>query len=143
VAGGAGPAARLVEQLFAVLAEEGGEGVLGLLHEDFVMRVGPDVSAEPDVYVGEEGARRYLDGFAGALDNVSFELLGLEEHGDTVLVAIVMSARGGHTGIEVSQRGAGVVRVRDGRVLSIDSQRDLEAARRALAGESAAPPGSA
>ncbi len=133
----------VVRRLFAGLAADGLDSVLPLVHEDCVLVVPPEVSAEPDIYRGHDGARRYFAGFGDVLADVSFEATGLEEHGDAVVALTRMRARGGQTEIEVEQLGAVLIRLREGRVTMIDVHTDAEAARLALHTRTAAPPGSA
>jgi ketosteroid isomerase-like protein len=121
--------AAVVRQLFERINSGYVESVVELLAPDSLFVVPPDASAEPDTYEGHEGARRYLGGFDGVLDEVRFEPLELEQiAADTVLVDARLSARGTTTGIPVAQETFVVFIVRDGLVTFITSYADRESA---------------
>ena len=101
------------------------------MSEDLVVVVPPSMSAEPDTYQGHEGVRRYFAGFDGQLDDVRFEPLELIDEGERVIAALRLTGRGTTSGIEVEQRAASVLELRDGKVVRIESHPDVEAARRA------------
>ena len=123
-----------VRQLFERFDPSGLERALELVSEDFVAEVPGSMSAEPDVYEGHEGARRYFAGFDGLIEDVNFEPIEFVEHGDAVIVWLRLTGRGAASGIEVEQHAAVVVRVRDGRVTAMHPHPDMEAAREALRG---------
>ena len=54
----------------------------------------PELSAEPDVYKGHAGMRRYWESFHDALDEVRFDAEGQWEADDAVVVAMRVSAKG-------------------------------------------------
>ena len=62
-----------VRQLFERVSPERLEAALELVSEDFVAEIPGSMSAEPDVYEGHDGARRYFAGFAGLIEDVRFE----------------------------------------------------------------------
>jgi ketosteroid isomerase-like protein len=93
------------------------DGILALTHPDFEVEVPPELSAEPDVYIGHAGMRRYWESFHDALDEVRFELEGYWEADDAVVVAMRVSAKGRRTAIAIEQRNAGVWRTSDGKAL--------------------------
>jgi ketosteroid isomerase-like protein len=93
------------------------DGILALTHPDFEVEVPPELSAEPDVYIGHAGMRRYWESFHDALDEVRFELEGYWEADDAVVVAMRVSAKGRRTAIPIEQRNAGVWRTSDGKAL--------------------------
>jgi ketosteroid isomerase-like protein len=90
------------------------ERVLAIAHQDFVAEIPPEVSAEPDVYRGHDGIRRYVASFQDAMEDIHFEAERLWDAGESVVVELVLTARGRQTGIPVEQRSAGVWTVRDG-----------------------------
>src|SRR5215210_3511401 len=90
-----------VRRVFERFDRDGLETALELIADDFVVEVPGSLSAEPDLYVGHEGARRYFAGFDGLLEEVRFEALDLVEHGDAVIVWLRLSGRGAASGIEV------------------------------------------
>jgi ketosteroid isomerase-like protein len=108
------------------------EAVLELLSEDFVAEVPPSLSAEPDVYEGHDGARRYLQGFDGMLEDVRFEVLELHQEGEQVISELELTGRGVTSGIEVAQRVAVINWVEAGKVTRMQPFPDLAAARDAL-----------
>jgi ketosteroid isomerase-like protein len=108
------------------------EAALELLADDFVAVVPPSMSAEPDVYEGHEGARRYMAGFEGLMEDVHYELRDLTVEGDAVLGSLRLVGRGVSSGLEVAQSGAIVFWVVDGKVKRIEPHPDMEAARGAL-----------
>jgi ketosteroid isomerase-like protein len=110
-----------VVRSFFERANMGGiDGVLELLAPDAVLVVPPEGSAEPDTYRGHDGARRYFGGFEGALEELRFEVLEVEQMSDdTVLAETRFRGRGTTTGIEVEQVTFAAITVRDGLVASI------------------------
>jgi ketosteroid isomerase-like protein len=123
-----------VRRLYERVNEGGIEAAIGLIAEDFVAEVPPSMSAEPDVYRGHEGVRRYFAGFEGLMEDVRFEPLEFVEEGDAVIVCLRFSGRGVTSGIDVGQFATVIQRVRDGKVTSMEAHPDLDAARAALAG---------
>jgi ketosteroid isomerase-like protein len=105
---------------------------LELLADDFVGEVPPSLSAEPDTYVGHEGALRYMRGFEGMLEDVRFEPLEMLEHGERVIAVVRLVGRGVTSRIEVDQHFAIVHEVEDGKVRRMDPFPDVESAREAL-----------
>jgi uncharacterized protein len=95
------------------------ERVIAITHPDFLAEVPPEVSAEPDSYRGHSGIRRYMASFEGAMEDIHFAAAGFWDAGESVVVELVLTARGRQTAIPVEQRSAGVWTVRDGRVHSI------------------------
>ena len=102
------------------------------LLERFVAEVPPSLSAEPDVYEGHAGVRRYMDAFEGYLDEVRFVPLEFHEEGEQVIVDLLLKGRGTVSGIEVEQRSAVVHWIEDGKVTRMEPFPDLDAAREAL-----------
>jgi ketosteroid isomerase-like protein len=122
----------LVRELFERFNGNDREALFELFAEDFVADVPASLSAEPDVYEGHDGLRRYLAGFEGLLEEVRFEPLELHEEGEQVIADAVLKGRGAASGIEVEQRSAMVVWIEDGRVRRMEAFIDVEAAREAL-----------
>jgi ketosteroid isomerase-like protein len=81
----------VVRELFDRFGGDGLESALELISEDFVVEVPGSLSAEPDVYEGHAGARRYFAGFDGLMENVRFEAIDLVEEGDAVIVWLRLS----------------------------------------------------
>lgn len=93
--------------------------ILELTHSDFVAEVPPEVSAEPDTYRGHSGIRRYVASFQHSMEDIRFEGERLWDAGESVVVELLLTARGRQTAITVEQRTAGVWTVRDGRIYRI------------------------
>jgi ketosteroid isomerase-like protein len=113
--------------------ESGGlESALELISEDARFEVPGDMSAEPDVYEGHDGARRYFAGFEGMLEDLGFEPLEVQESDDALIVLMRFSGRGVTSGIEVEQYAAIVVWFDEGKVARMRPHPDMEAARATL-----------
>jgi ketosteroid isomerase-like protein len=95
------------------------ERVLAAVHPEFEAVVPPELSAEPDTYRGYDGARRYFETFDEAMEAVRFEPERIWEAGETLVVAMRMTARGKQTGIPVEQRFVQLWILRDGRALFV------------------------
>jgi len=91
------------------------ERILEFIHPDFVTEVPPQFSTEPDTYVGHEGVRRYFESFLEAMDEIRFHVEQMWDAGDSVVLALRVTARGRQTAIPVEQRMAQVWHVRDGK----------------------------
>jgi len=124
--------AAVVRDMFERFGGSGLESALELISEDASFEVPGEMSAEPDVYEGHDGARRYFAGFEGLIEDVRFEPLEIEEAGDGLIVWIRLSVRGAASGIDVEQHAAIVVRVEDGKVSGLRPYPDMDAARDAL-----------
>lgn len=107
------------------------EQVLAVVQPDFEAHIAPELSAEPDTYRGSSGLQRYFDSFQEAFEEIRFEVEGLTDAGDSVVVGLRMSAVGKATKIPVEQRNAGVWTILDGKLSRIDTYASLEEARRA------------
>ena len=91
------------------------ERIFGLLHPDFEVEVPPALSAEPDTYRGHDGARRYFESFWDTMDEIRFRPERFWDAGESVVVAMRVTAKGRHTAIPVEQRFAQVWTFRDGK----------------------------
>jgi ketosteroid isomerase-like protein len=126
------PQVDLVLEMFRRFSNGGLESALELISEDASFEVPGDMSAEPDVYEGHDGARRYFAGFEGMLDDVRFEPVEVERNGDVITAGMRFSGRGTTSGIEVEQFAAVNIWVADGKVLRMRPYLDMESARQAL-----------
>src|SRR5438552_611516 len=86
----------------------GVEAVFELIDPDFEAETAPELFAEPDVYRGYEGIRRYFLSFEDVMEEIRFELEEVIDVGDQVVVAFRLSAVGKGIGIRVEQRAFGV-----------------------------------
>ena len=128
----AGSNVDLVRELLERFNRHDHDALFELISEDFVAEVPPSLSAEPDVYEGHAGVRRYLEAFDGLMDDVRFVPLELHEEGDHVIADLLLKGRGAVSGIEVEQRSAVVHWIEDGKVTRMAPFPDLDAAREAL-----------
>ncbi len=124
---------QLVRHLLVALETGSIEAVIELISDDFMLVVPPSMSAEPDTYVGPEGARRYMDAFDGVVDDVRFTADELYAEDDCVVALMRITGRGAASGLPVTMQAATIIRVRDGQVTGIESHPDLRTAREALA----------
>jgi uncharacterized protein len=93
--------------------------VLALTHPDFEGEVPPELSAEPDTYRGHEGIRRYFQSFEDAMDDIRFHPERFWDAGDSVAVAVRLTAKGRQTAIPVEQQFAQLWTIRDGKALRV------------------------
>jgi ketosteroid isomerase-like protein len=126
------PKVELVRELLERFNRGDRDAIFELLSEDFVSEIPPSLSAEPDVYEGHDGVRRYLDAFDGLMEDVRFEAFEFHVVGEQVVVDLVMKGRGVASGIAVEQRSAVVHWIADGKVTKMNPYPDVEAARAAL-----------
>jgi ketosteroid isomerase-like protein len=126
---------EVVQQLFDSYAEGGIDAAMGLLHEDLLIEIPPEMSAEPDDYHGHEGARRYFAGFDGMIEELRYEALELIPVGERVLAHVRLSGRGVSSGLDVALEPYVMHELAEGKIVRIRPYPDLEAARQAIAGE--------
>jgi ketosteroid isomerase-like protein len=124
---------EVVQRLFDRFAEGGVDAVLEGAAENVVIEIPPDLSAEPDVYLGHEGVRRYFAGFDGMLADVRYEALELTPVGEFVLAHIRLSGRGVSSGLDVAIEVYVLHELVHGRIVRIRPSADPEAAREAAA----------
>ncbi len=123
---------EVVRRLFEEYASGGIEAALEVMDEDIEIVIPPEVSAEPDTYLGHEGARRYFAGFEGMLEDVRYEAFELIPEGDHVLARARLAGRGASSGLEVELQTGVVHTVEGGKVTRIVPYQDLELARESL-----------
>jgi hypothetical protein len=93
------------------------EAVVPHIHPQFEMRTPPGLAAEPDLYRGPDGVRRWFESFYEVMDEVRVEASELEQVGeDTVVANLQISARGRATGLELQQQAVAMARVVDAKV---------------------------
>lgn len=105
--------------LEALAAGEGGvDSMLEFVHPDFEMVTPPDLAAEPGVYRGHEGVRRWFDSFSEAMDQVRVLATDLTEveGSDDVVAMMRLEVRGRTTGLEVAQEVVGLCTVSDSKM---------------------------
>jgi ketosteroid isomerase-like protein len=126
------PNVEVVRELYQRVNGDAPGSIYELLSEDIRAEVPPSLSAEPDVYEGHAGVRRYMDGFEGHIDDVRFEVLEVILEGEWVIVDMLVKGRGAASGIPVQQPSAVVHTIVDGKVARMDVHPDVEAARASL-----------
>jgi ketosteroid isomerase-like protein len=110
---------EIVRRLFESFNSEDIERIVEFMHPDLEVEIAAAVSAEPDTYRGPDGIRRYFDSFQEVMDEIRFEPERLWESGESVVVDLLLTARGRQTSIPVEQRTTGIWTIRDGRVVAV------------------------
>jgi ketosteroid isomerase-like protein len=126
------PNVEVVRRLFELYASGGIDAVLEVMDEEIVIVIPPDMSAEPDTYLGHEGVRRYFAGFEGMLEDIRYEAFELIPEGEHVLAISRLAGRGVSSGLEVSLDTVAAHTVVDGKITRIVPHTDLESARESL-----------
>lgn len=112
---------ELLRTNFAALAEEGYEALLPLVHPEFEMETLPGIAAEPQVYRGPEGMRRWWESFYEVMDAVSVEPTAYHDAGPgRVVLEARLRARGQSSGLEVTQNTFLLCHLRDGLLTRIE-----------------------
>ena len=123
---------EVVQQLFDRYAQGGIEAAIHLIHEAVVIEIPPDMSAEPDTYLGHAGVRRYFAGFDGMLEDVRYEPVELVIAGEQVLAHAHLSGRGVSSGLDVGLDAYVVHDFADGRIVRLRPFPDRDSAEAAL-----------
>jgi ketosteroid isomerase-like protein len=110
---------ELVRHVFEVFNREDIDEIASLVDPELEVQVPSEVSAEPDTYRGEEGIRRYFRSFQDVMDEIRFEPERLHDAGGSVVVALLLTAKGRQTAIPVEQRTGSVWTFRNGKVLRV------------------------
>jgi ketosteroid isomerase-like protein len=104
------------------------ERILAFTHPAFETEVSPELSAEPDVYRGHDGIRRYFESFQDAMDEIRFEPERIWDVADSVVAIVRLTAKGRLSEIAVEQRIAQVWTIRDGKALGVRTYPSLSQA---------------
>ena len=112
---------EIVRQVFEAFNSEDIDRIVAFTHPDFLAEVTAEISTEPDTYRGHEGIRRYFRSFQDPMYEIRFYAEQFWDAGDSVVVALRLTAKGRQTDIPVEQRSAGVWTIRDGRVLRVQA----------------------
>jgi ketosteroid isomerase-like protein len=110
---------EIVRQVFDAFNSEDIARILAFTHPELEAEIGPEISAEPDTYRGHDGMRRYFQTFEDAMDEIRFQPERFWDAGESVVVALRLTAKGRQTSIPVEQRSAGVWTIRDGKVAGV------------------------
>jgi ketosteroid isomerase-like protein len=123
---------EIVREVFKDFNSEDIGRIVAAVHPELEVVIPPEVSAEPDTYLGPEGIRRYFQSFQDVMDEIRFEPEGLWDAGDSVVVSLRVTAKGRQTAIPVEQRSAGVWSIRDGQIIRVRSYASLAEALQAV-----------
>jgi ketosteroid isomerase-like protein len=96
--------------------------------EDAVWEEDPQ-RADQRVWQGHDGILESFQVWMEQWDKYSFEVRGIEDHGDKVFVAAREEARGGASGVSVAAHNLIVLTLRDGKVARYQELHDENAAR--------------
>jgi len=112
---------ELARAAFDALAEGGVEAMLEFVHPEFEMETLPGIAAEPQVYRGHDGVRRWFDSFYEVMDEITIEPTSVTElEPDRALVEFRMRARGQASGLEVGQEARAIAILRDGLLVRLE-----------------------
>ena len=102
------------------LVAEGVDGMVRHVHADFEMTTPAEFAAEPNTYRGPDGVRRWFDEFYDVMDRVTLEATDMAPAGDDAVIAKMrILARGGTTGIELTQETHVVCDVAEGKIIGM------------------------
>lgn len=124
---------ELLQTNLATLAEEGYEALLPLVHPDFEMETLPGLAAEPQVYRGPDGVRRWWESFYEVMDEIRLEPVEFHDVAPgRVIVDSVLRAIGQTSGVEVTQHVFLLIHIRDELIYRIEFFFALDEARAAV-----------
>jgi ketosteroid isomerase-like protein len=113
--------ATVARRGFDALTEGGVEAMLEHVHPDFEMETLPGIAAEPQVYHGHDGVRRWFDSFYEVMDEVAVVPVEVTPMGpDRALILFELRARGSASGIEVDQHARAIATTRDDLMLRLE-----------------------
>jgi ketosteroid isomerase-like protein len=123
---------ELVRGAFGVVTIPGDpEAMIVASHPDFEMHL-VGVGGEPVYYAGASGIREFFRDVAESWESFRFKATDLRDLGDRVLVLGDVRGRGRVSGVEVDDRWAWIVELREGRAASLrgflDHREAVEAA---------------
>jgi ketosteroid isomerase-like protein len=110
---------EIVRQVFEAFNSEDIERMLAFAHPDLEIEVPAELSAEPDVYRGPDGMRRYFQSFQDVMEEIRFLPERFWDVDPSVVVAIRVTAKGRQTSIPVEQRSTGVWTISDSKVIHV------------------------
>jgi ketosteroid isomerase-like protein len=123
---------ELVRGAFGVVTIPGHpEAMIAASHPDFEMHL-VGVGGEPVYYAGASGIREFFRDVAESWESFRFKATDLRDLGDRVLVLGHVRGRGRASGVEVDDRWAWIIALREGRAASLrgflDQREALDAA---------------
>ena len=95
----------------------------------FIGEVPSDMSAEPDVYEGHDGLRRYFESFWDIVDGLTVEVEEFDQVGPWTLASAHARSFGRGSGLPVDGLIALSVQSRDGKLTRLRAHPDLDEAR--------------
>lgn len=95
----------------------------------FVGEVPADMSAEPDVYEGRDGIRRYFESFWEIVDGLTLECVAFEEIGPWTVASVHATSLGRGSGLPVDGYIAVSAQSRDGRLTRACAHPSVDGAR--------------
>ena len=100
-----------------------------IVHPDFEMETLPGIAAEPQVYRGPDGVRRWWESFYEVMDEVRIEPIEFHDGGEgRVAMQAQLRARGQSSGIDVSQETFLLCHLRENLVTRIEFFTSLDEA---------------
>ncbi len=112
---------ELSQGAFDALAEGGVEAMLAYVDPDFEMETLPGIAAEPQVYRGHDGLRKWFSSFYEVMDEIVIRPTEVRDLGaERALVLFKMRATGKASGIEVEQEAAAVATLRNEKLVSLE-----------------------
>jgi ketosteroid isomerase-like protein len=106
---------ELVQRVYELFERRDIEGTLGLVTNDFELRL-PDLYPEgPETYLGRDGMQRWLSMIQDIWGEWRFELERLIDADEQVVALVRIVAEGGASGVPVDREVAHVWSVRDGK----------------------------
>ena len=125
----------LLQSLLGRLTAQGYQAIMPLVHPDFVMETLPGIAAEPQVYRGREGMRRWWESFYEVMDRIELRALEYRDAGPgQVAIEFELAATGQTSGLGVTQRAFALTRLRDGMLERFEFFASMEDALAAASG---------
>jgi ketosteroid isomerase-like protein len=108
------------------------DAIVALTAEDFEGVIPSTMSAEPDVYVGHDGIRRYFESFWDVVDDLRFELEQFDEAGGWTIAVSHATGTGRASGLPIDNVIAIACKGEGGRLRRLQAYPDIAEARRAI-----------
>jgi ketosteroid isomerase-like protein len=126
---------EIVKGGFEAFNEGGVDGILPMVHSDFVATTPPELASEPDTYRGHDGVRRWFDSFYEVMEEIRWDPESFTDAGnDRVIVEFTLRARGKTTGLDFGQYAVMVWELRDDKAIGLSLHPTIEEARAAAGG---------
>jgi ketosteroid isomerase-like protein len=119
---------ELVDVVFDAANRRDLDAIFAVVDRAFVGEVPSSMSAEPDVYEGHDGVRRYFESFWEIVDGLTFELIGFDQHGPWTIVSVHPRGVGRASGLPIEDLIALTVQAHDGRLTRLRAHPNREEA---------------